>query len=71
MSFFKFLEFIKVVNKLAKYAKIRILMVSSTLHNMSQAERTKKCSRIDSENKSVKRNTDHQNRLTVCFDVLP
>ena len=46
-------------------------MVSSILHNTSQVERTKKHSRIDSENKSVKQNAGYQNRLTVCFYVLP
>ena len=46
-------------------------MVSSVLRNTSQVERTKKHSRIDSENKSGKRNTGHQNHLTVCFYVLP
>ena len=37
----KFLKFIKVVNKLAKYAKNDILMASSVLHIMSQVEHTK------------------------------
>ena len=69
MSFLKFLEFIKV--KLAKYAKICILMVSFVLRNASQVEHTKKHNSIGSENKSVKRNAGHQNCLTVCFYVLP
>ena len=38
---------------------------------MSQVEHTKKCSRSDSENKSVKQNAGHQNRLTLCFYALP
>ena len=46
-------------------------MVSSILRNSSQVEHTKKCNSIDSENNSVKRNAGHQNRLTVCFYVLP
>ena len=50
---------------MVKYAKIRILMVSSVLRNTSQVEHTKKHSRIDSENKSGKRNTGHQNHLSV------
>ena len=36
----------------------------------SQAEHTKKRNTIDSESKSVKRNADHQNRLTVYFYML-
>ena len=39
----------RVYGKLAKYAIICILMVSSVLRNTSQVEHTKKCSRIDSE----------------------
>ena len=45
-------------------------MVSSVLRITSQVEHTKKRSSIDSESKSVKRNADHQNRLTVCFYML-
>ena len=45
-------------------------MVSSVLHVTSQVEHTKKRSGIDSESKSMKRNADHQNRLTVCFYML-
>ena len=30
----------------------------------------KKCDSVDSESKSVKRNANHQNRLTVCFYML-
>ena len=46
-------------------------MVSSILRNTSQLKHTKKRNTIDSENKSVKRNTGHQNRLTVRLYVLP
>ena len=53
-----------------RYAKIYILMVSSILYITSQVEHTKECNSIDSESKSVKRNTDHQNHLTVCFYML-
>ena len=67
IPFLKFLEVIKMVNKMTKYAKICILMVSSILRITSQVEHTKNCNSIDSESKSVKRNADHQNRLTVCF----
>ena len=45
-------------------------MVSSVLCIMSRVEHTKKRNSIDSESKSVKRNADHQNRLTVCFYML-
>ena len=45
-------------------------MVSSVLRITSQGEHTKKRNSIDSESKSVKRNADHQNRLTVCFYML-
>ena len=55
---------------LAKYAKIHIVMVSFVMCIISQVELTKKHNSIDSENKSVKRNTNHQNRLTVCFYIL-
>ena len=52
--------------------KIHMLMVSSILRFMSQVEHTKKRNSSDSESKSVKQNTDHQNRnrLTVCFYML-
>ena len=59
IPFLKFLEFVKVVNKLTKYAKICILMVSSILHITSRVDHIKKRNNIDSENKSVKRNSDH------------
>ena len=67
-----FLEFVKVVNKLTKYAKIHFLMVSSILHITSHIEHTKEHNGIDStsESKSVKQTADHQNRLTVCFYML-
>ena len=65
-----FLEFAKVVKKLTKYAKIHFLMVSSILHITSHIEHTKEHNGIDSESKSVKQNTDHQNRLTVCSYML-
>ena len=55
---------------MTKYAKICIIMVSSVLRITSQVEHTKKRNSIDSESKSVKRNADHQNRLTVCFYML-
>ena len=45
-------------------------MVSSILRITSQVEHTKKPNSIDSESKSLKRNADHQNRLTVCFYML-
>ena len=45
-------------------------MVSSVLRITSQVEHTKKCNSIDSESKSVKRNADHWNRLTVGFYML-
>ena len=45
-------------------------MVSSVLRITSQVEHTKKRNSIDSESKSVKRNADHRNRLTVCFYML-
>ena len=45
-------------------------MVSSILRIMLQVEHTKKCNSIDSESKSMKWNTDHQNRLTVCLYML-
>ena len=70
IPFLNFLKFVKVVKKLTKYAKICILMVSSILRITSQVEHTKKCSSIDSESKFMKRNTDHQNHLTVCFYML-
>ena len=40
------------------------------LHITSQVEHAKKRSSIDSENKFVKRSTDHQNSLMVCFYTL-
>ena len=46
-------------------------MVSSILRNTLQVEHTRKHNSIDSEKKSVKRNAGHQNRLTVCFYMLP
>ena len=70
IPFLKFLEFLKVVKKLTKYAKIRILMVSSILYITSQVEHIKERNGIDSESKSVKQNTNHQNRLTVCSYML-
>ena len=66
IPFLKFLELIKVVNKLLKYAKINILMVSSILRFTSQVEHTKK----RNSSGTVKQNTDHQNCLTVCFYIL-
>ena len=45
-------------------------MVSSVLRITSQVEHIKKRNSVDSESKSVKRNADHQNRLTVCFYML-
>ena len=46
-------------------------MVSSIMRITSQVEHTKKHKKsIDSESKSVKRNADHQNHLTVCFYML-
>ena len=63
-------ENFSLYGKLTKYAKICILMVSSVLHITSQVEHIKKRNSIDSESKSVKRNTDHQNGLTVCFYML-
>ena len=45
-------------------------MVSSVLRITSRVEHTKKRNSIDSENKSVKWNANHQNRLTVCFYML-
>ena len=44
-----------------------ILIVSAILRITSHVEHTKECNGIDSENKSVKRNADHQNCLAVCF----
>ena len=38
-------------------------MISFVLHITSQVEHTKKCNSIDSESKSVKLNTNHQNHL--------
>ena len=46
-------------------------MVSSVLRNTSQVEYTKKRNSIDSENKSVKRNAGHQNRLTGVSTCYP
>ena len=45
-------------------------MVSFVLRITSQVEHTKKRNSIESESKSVKRNADYQNRLTVCFYML-
>ena len=45
-------------------------MVSSILRIMSRVEHTKKRNSTDSESKSVKRNANHQNHLTVCFYIL-
>ena len=45
-------------------------MVTSVLRITSQVEYTKKRNGIDSESKSVKRNADYQNSLTVCFYML-
>ena len=42
-------------------------MVSSVLRVASQVEHTKKRNSIDSESKSVKRNSDHQNRFNSVF----
>ena len=70
MPFLNFFKFVKVVNKLTKYTKIRILMVSSVLRIASQVEHTKEHNSIDSESKSVKRNVNHQNHLAVCFYML-
>ena len=44
-------------------------MVSFILRITSQVEHTKKHSRIESESKSVKQNTIHQNCLTVFLHV--
>ena len=55
---------------MTKYAKICILMVSFILRITSRGELTKKHNSTDSESKSMKRNADYQNRLTVCFYVL-
>ena len=63
----KMFEFIKVIKKLTKYVKNGILMVSSILRTTSQVELTQKYNSINSESKSVKQNTDHQNCLTVFF----
>ena len=52
------------------YAKIFILMVSSILHIMLQVEHTRKHNSIDSENKSVKHNTNHNNHLMMDFYML-
>ena len=46
------------------------LMVYSILRITSQVEHTRKHNSIDSEKKSVKRNTSHQNHLTVYFHTL-
>ena len=70
IPFLKFLKFLKVIKQADKYAKIRILMVSSVLRITSQIEYTKKCNSIDRESKSVKQNAEHQNCLTVCFYML-
>ena len=57
--------------KLAKYARIHILIVASILHIMSQVEHTKKHNIIDYKSKSVKQNhANYQNHLTVCFNTL-
>ena len=45
-------------------------MASSVSHDTSQVEHTKERNDIDSENKSVKWNANHQNHLTVCFYML-
>ena len=45
-------------------------MVSSILRITSQVEHTKKRNSIGIESKSVKRNANRQNRLTVCFYIL-
>ena len=55
---------------LTRCAKIHIPMASSILHITSQVELTKKCSNIDSKNKSVKYNTYHQNDVTMCLYML-
>ena len=47
-----------------------ILMVSSVLLLTSQVEHGRKCNSIDSENKSVKWNTNHHKCLMVCFYML-
>ena len=44
-------------------------MVSSILHVTSQVEHTKKHNSIDSENKFVKQNGDHQNHLMLFQHV--
>ena len=60
----------KITRYTLKYAKIRILMVSSVLCITSQVEHTKECNSIDSESKSVKQNADNQNPSTMCFYML-
>ena len=69
-TIFKFLEFVKVVKQADKISQNSHLMVSSISLIMSQVEHTKKRNSIDGESRSVKRNADHQNRLTVCFYML-
>ena len=49
---------------------MHILMVSPALHITSQVKHRKKHNSIDSERKSVKRNANYQNHLTVCFYML-
>ena len=68
IQFLKFLKFVKVVKQANKYAKIYILMISSILCIM--VEHTKKRNSIDSGSKSVKRNANQQNRLTMYFYML-
>ena len=53
-TIFNFFNSLRWQNKLTKYARISILMVSSVLCITSQDEHTKKHNNIDSESKSVK-----------------
>ena len=45
-------------------------MVSSVLLDTSPVQHTKKCSGIDSENKSVKQNAGQQDHLTGSFNSV-
>ena len=69
IPFSKFLEFVKVVKQADKICRNSHLMVSSISLITSQVEHTKKRNSIDGESQSVKRNADHQNRLTVFLHV--
>ena len=56
ITFSKFWNSLRWKNKLIKYAKLHILMVSTPLCITSQVEQTKKCNSTNSESNRVGRN---------------